>query len=417
MIEKYRNARVLIVDDEPSIRELLVKMLTIEGYACASAASGEDAVKLLENNEFHLVLTDILMSGMSGLDLLTFVKSRYRDIAVVMATGVNDRETAIAALEVGAYGYVIKPFDRNELLINVAGALQRRQLTILSERYERELEERVRERTREVREREEEVVLRLISAAGYRDDETGAHIRRIGLYSFEMAQALGWSSELAEQLRLAAPMHDVGKIGIPDQILRKPGPLTREEFEIMKTHTEIGARILDGSQVPMLQMARDIAYGHHERHDGSGYPRGLAGSEIPESCQIVAVVDVYDALVHDRVYRPAFSEEQALGIMMAGDGEHFGDRIFDCFLDLLPTMRRIAEGVSEDRPDYTLTPRLVTLHASEMQGDSPRVGCAEGTCENGRGIHPPERKGNVEPSPVLKRRRNRSTSQAAGSTS
>lgn len=369
MTEKYRNARILVVDDEPYIRELLVKMLTTatEGYSCTSAASGEDAVKLLESNEFHLILTDIWMPGMSGLDLLTFVKSLYQDVAVVMATGVDDRETAIEALEVGAYGYIIKPFDRNDLLIHVAAALQRRDLALLSERYERELEERVQDRTREVREREEEVVLRLISAAGFRDDETGAHIRPIGLYSFEMAQALGWPSELAEQLRLAAPMHDVGKIGIPDRILRKPGGLTREEFEIMKTHTEIGARILDGSQAPMLRMVKDVAYGHHERYDGSGYPRGLVGDDIPESCQIVAVVDVYDALAHDRVYRPAFTEQQALGIMMAGDGEHFGDTIFDCFLDLLPTMRQIAEEVTDDRPDYSPAPRFAPLHASELQ--------------------------------------------------
>lgn len=359
-MERYRSSRILVVDDEEYIRDLVARILTVEGYSCVTAASGEEAVKLLEDNEFHLIVSDILMPGMSGLDLLTFVKSLYKEVAMVMATAVSDRKIAIDALDMGAYGYIIKPFDRNELLISVAAALQRREMTLLSQRYERELEERVRERTREVREREEEVVLRLISASGFRDDETGAHIRRIGLYSFEMAQSLGWPRELSERLRLAAPMHDVGKIGIPDEILRKPGKFTSEEFEIMKKHTEIGARILNGSEVPLLQMAKEVAYGHHERYDGSGYPRGLAADEIPESCLIVAVVDVYDALVHDRVYRPALSEQEALEIMTAGDGEHFGDRIFDCFRDLLPTMRRIAQDVRDDEPDYSLLPHLAT---------------------------------------------------------
>jgi putative two-component system response regulator len=348
----YDSARILIVDDEQYIRDLLSRMLSAEGYVCESAASGEEAVKLLASNEYQVVLADILMPGMSGLDLLTYIRSMHRDVAVLMATGVTDRKTAIEALDVGAYGYIIKPFDRNELLIHVAGALQRREMTLLSEKYERELEERVRERTKEVRDREEEVVLRLIAAAGYRDDETGAHIRRIGLYSYEIARALGWSLKLSERLKLAAPMHDIGKIGIPDRILRKPGSLTREEFEIMKRHTEIGAAILDGSRVPLLQMARDIAYGHHERYDGSGYPRGLVGQEIQESCLIVAVVDVYDALIHHRVYRPALPEERALEIIRAGGGDHFGDRIFECFLDLLPTIRGIVEEVKEVRIDH-----------------------------------------------------------------
>lgn len=342
------NARILVVDDEPYIGELLSRWLSADGYQCETAHSGDDAVKALEAGSFHLVVSDIMMPGMSGIDLLTIIRSVFPDVAVIMVTGVDDRKTAIMTLELGAFGYVIKPFDRNEIVINVANALERRRLGLLSREHEQVLEAQVDLRTKEVRDREEEIILRLISATGYRDDETGTHVRRIGLYASEMARALGWSNSDIEKIRLAGPMHDLGKIGIPDSILRKPASLTIEEFQVMQQHAEIGARILEGSTVPLIQMARDIAHCHHERWDGSGYPRGLGGAEIPECAAIVAIVDVYDALVHDRVYRPAFSEEKALGIMLAGDGQYFGDRLFDCFLDLLPTLRRIREEVKEE---------------------------------------------------------------------
>ncbi|HMK36445.1 MAG TPA: HD domain-containing phosphohydrolase [Desulfomonilaceae bacterium] len=341
------KAKILVVDDEPHIGELLSRWLIAEGYWCRTATNGDEAVKILEAEKFHLVVTDIIMPGLSGIDLLMIVRSSFPDVAVILVTAVEDRKTAIYALELGAYGYVIKPFDRNEILINVASALERRRITQLSEQYERSLEASVEERTREVRNREEEIIFRLISATGYRDDETGAHVKRIGRYSAVMAKALGWKASDVERIGLAAPMHDLGKIGIPDSILQKPGGLTIEEFEIMKKHPAIGAQILDGSSVPLIQMAREIAYAHHERCDGSGYPRGLAGAQIPESASIVAVVDVYDALVHPRVYRPAFTEEKALSIMIAGDGEYFGNNIFDCFLSVLPVLRSIREKVQE----------------------------------------------------------------------
>jgi cyclic di-GMP phosphodiesterase len=353
------DTKVLAVDDEPYICELLSRWLIDEGYQCEAAHSGHEAVKALESGAFQLVVADIMMPGMSGIDLLTIIKTLFPDVAVIMVTGVDDRKTAIMTLELGAYGYVIKPFDRNEIIINVANALERRRLRLLSEEYERGLEGEVQQRTKEVRDREEEIVLRLISATGYRDDETGAHIRRIGLYAVEMAKALGWPVREIANIRLAAPMHDVGKIGIPDSILRKPGSLTVEEFEVMKRHSDIGAQILDGSDVPLIQMASKIARWHHERWDGSGYPEGLVADDIPECAAIVAVVDVYDALVHDRIYRPAFSEEKALGIMLAGDGEYFGDRIFDCFLDLLPALRRIREQV-RDEEKRQASPTLIS---------------------------------------------------------
>jgi cyclic di-GMP phosphodiesterase len=220
---------------------------------------------------------------------------------------------------------------------------------LLSQNYERELEERVRERTAQLKQREEETVLRLMSAMDYQDDETGSHARRLGLYSSVVAEALGWNSDTVDTIRLAAPIHDLGKIGIPDGILQKPGPLNPQELKVMQNHSEIGASILGNTEVPMLQMARDIALSHHERWDGSGYPNKLMGDEIPECVRIVGIVDVYDALVHDRVYRPALPEEKALLIMNEEyENKKYDPRVFQCFADLLPELRRIREEVADD---------------------------------------------------------------------
>jgi len=262
MIEQ-QTASILIVDDEPDIGRILSTWLKMAGYDCSTATTGEQAMALMQSRDFHLVVSDIMMPGMSGIDLLTHIKELFPEVAVILVTAVDDRKTAIMTLELGAYGYVIKPFDRNEILINVANALERRRLTLLSREYENSLESEVREKTREVREREEQIVFRLISASGCRDDETGGHIRRIGLHASVIAKDIGWNEESVADIRLAAAMHDVGKIGIPDSILRKPGKLTREEFEVMKTHTTIGGRLLGGSNIPLLHMAKEVALSHH----------------------------------------------------------------------------------------------------------------------------------------------------------
>ena len=295
--------KILIVDDEPAIPNLLCRWLVSEGYDCVTASDGASALKSLEEGGVQLVLTDIMMPGMSGVDLLTVIRTLFQDVAVVMVTAVDDKDTGEMALDLGAFGYVTKPFDRNNIFITVKNALERRRLSVLSREYKETLEKEVIKRTAEVRLREEEIIFRLLSATGYRDTETGAHVRRIGSYASVIARALGWSVKEAGDIRLAAPMHDVGKIGIPDAILLKPGPLTHDEFEVMKRHTSIGAQILNDSAVPLLMMASEIALSHHERYGGSGYPQGLVGDAIPESARIVSVVDVYNALVHDRVYR------------------------------------------------------------------------------------------------------------------
>jgi putative two-component system response regulator len=326
--------RILIVDDEPDLCVILSRWLEPEGYLCKIAHSTDEALTRIAAQPFELVVSDIMMPGRSGLELIRELRSSSPETAILMVTALDNRQIALEALHLGAYGYLIKPVDKNEFLINVANALERRTLTLISEQYERELEAKVLERTALIRAREEEIFLRLVWASEYRDDDTGAHIRRLGLFSAELAQSLGWLPMDIDSIRITAPMHDVGKIGVPDSILLKPGTLTAEEFEVIKKHTTIGASILDGSDIPLLVLAKNIALSHHEKWDGRGYPAGLREEAIPLAARIVAIADVYDALMSDRVYRKAMPEDKALSIMQEGRGSHFDPVVFDCFMDI-----------------------------------------------------------------------------------
>jgi putative two-component system response regulator len=345
---RVRTDKILVVDDEPSVGQVMCDFLEMGGYRSAFATSAEDALSKLSDEPFSLVLSDIQMPGMSGMDLLEIVKEKYPQTAVMIVTGLGDREIASRALRLGAYGYIIKPLDMTKTLIDVENALERHHLTLMSEDYEKSLEALVNARTRQIKDREEELVIRLISALGLRDHETGSHVKRIGLYSAELARYLGWSTQEVEKIRLSAPMHDIGKIGVPDSILKKPGRLTEQEIEIIKTHTTLGAFALQDSEVPILQMAYDIALSHHERWDGTGYPQGLRGEEIPECALIVSVVDVYDALVHDRVYRSALSNEEALKIIEEAHEASFGPVVYPAFLSVFPALVEINASVKDN---------------------------------------------------------------------
>jgi response regulator RpfG family c-di-GMP phosphodiesterase len=210
------------------------------------------------------------------------------------------------------------------------------------------LEWEVHRRTEQIRSREEEIAFRLIGAAGYRDEETGAHIRRIGLYAAAMAKSLGWTQSQIDELKLAAPMHDMGKIGIADNILLKRGRLNEAEFDTMKKHAQIGGDMLSGSGIPMLDTAAKIANCHHERWDGTGYPKGLKGEQIPEAARIVAIVDVYDALVHKRVYKEAIGEQETLQIMTEMSGSHLDPNLFEVFLSIIEPIRAIKQQNPDD---------------------------------------------------------------------
>ncbi|MEI7833745.1 MAG: HD domain-containing phosphohydrolase [bacterium] len=340
------DTTILVVDDEEFIRRMVARNLQDNGYICMLAESGQEALAILASHTFALIVSDLMMPGMTGLELLAAAKQVQPDVAVIILTGVDSQQTAIQALEQGAYGYMVKPFQSNELLINVVNALRRRELEIKHNSYQHHLEQEVLERTQDIRRREEEITLRLVIAAEYRDEETGEHIRRIANYAGLIAQKLGWPADQVELLRLAAPMHDIGKIGITDNILLKPDKLTPEEYILMQQHTLIGASILNNSDFPLLQMASAVALGHHERWDGSGYPQYLEGEAIPECARIVAMADVYDALHTDRVYRPAFSETDALALIAASKAQ-FDPRVYACLVDNIEEFHRIRRRLTD----------------------------------------------------------------------
>lgn len=231
--------------------------------------------------------------------------------------------------------------------LSLAAEWRRRKTEEEGQKYERRLQAEVRERTEEIGKSREEMILLLMAAQEHRHDETGAHIQRLGLYAEAFATRLGRPGDYAGMLRLAAPLHDIGKIGVPDSILLKPGKLTDTEYQRMEEHAAIGEHILREAMTPAAVMARNIALCHHEWWDGTGYPNRLSGETIPEPARIVAVLDVYDALVHDRVYRPAILEEEALEMMKCERGSHFDPQLLDCFLQMVPELRRIREHLSD----------------------------------------------------------------------
>ena len=357
--------RILIVDDEEQIRTLLARLLGAQGYDCLTAEDAAAARRVLNETSIALVLSDVNMPGESGIDFTREVLARFPDTAVVIVTGIDDRRYADVAIELGAYGYVLKPFKPNELIINVGNALRRRALEIENRGNRERLEQTVLERTAalrdtisqlessetELRRLREETIRRLSWAAEFRNQETGEHIVRMSLYCALLARVAGLDPERAEMIRVASPMHDVGKIGVPDRILLKPGRLTDDERRLMESHTEIGHRILAGSGVELLDLAALMAFTHHERIDGAGYPRGLAGDEIPIEGRIAAVADVFDALTSDRVYRHAFQPEEARAMMEEGRGTQFDaallDLFFDSFDDVLAIRRSAGTGTAE----------------------------------------------------------------------
>jgi putative two-component system response regulator len=343
------GARLLIVDDEEPIRRMLARLLARNGHECETAADGLGAKEMLDGRPFDLLLTDMDMPGISGLDLIMQGAHDHPDTATVMVTGMDDTTLAHTALEMGAYGYIIKPFEPNEVLIGVANALRRRDLEVENRNHRLRLEQMVRDRTaelwnaiarlehaeQELRLSQEETIQRLSIAAEFRDNETARHIQRMSEYCGLLAGLAGEDAESCEQIRVASQMHDVGKIGIPDSILLKPALLSPEERVTMEGHCEIGYRILSGSKSELLMRAATIAYTHHERVDGGGYPRGLSEEQIPLEGRIAAISDVFDALTSNRVYKRALALGKAIETMRAGRGTQFDADLLDLLLGAL----------------------------------------------------------------------------------
>ena len=361
------NQRILVVDGEAQIRSLLTRLLEAQGYACSTAVGASEARRLLAAEDFALVLCDVNMPGESGLDFAQEVLVDYPDTAIVMVTGADDRRHAERALANGAYGYMLKPFKPTELLINVVNALRRRTLEIENRESRNRLEQTVLERTSTLRETiaqlesseselrrlREETIRRLSWAAEFRSNETGQHLLRMSLYCTLLARLVGLDVDRTEMIRIASPMHDVGKIGIPDRILSKPTSLTPEERAVMQAHTEMGHRILTGSDVELLDLAATLALTHHERIDGQGYPCGLEDDNIPLEGRIAAIADVFDALTSDRVYRLAFRPDEAREQMLTGRGTQFDQELLDLFFGAWDDVLAIRRAASDGRPMQT----------------------------------------------------------------
>jgi putative two-component system response regulator len=334
------GACVLVVDDQPQVRGLIRSLVEGRGDRCLVAGDGATARRALAEHEVDLVLCDIDLGGESGLDIVQWLQLEHPAVATVMITAVDDSELAETALGFGAYGYIIKPFRTNDVLIAIQNALRRRTLELAVDEQRERLTQTIAERTAtlastvgQLRASEEETIHRLALAAELRDEETGQHIARVGCSAGLLAGRLNFAPNQVKLLRLASQLHDIGKIGIPDDILHKTGPLSAAERTVMEQHPAIGHGILSESRSPLMQTAATIALSHHERWDGGGYPFGLAGEHIPLAGRIVAVADVFDALTTGRPYRPAFSAEEATARIRAGRGGHFDPRIVEVFLD------------------------------------------------------------------------------------
>ena len=329
--------RILVLEGDPQKLKLLSSLLDQAGYRCSVATDAGAARRMVTEEQFDLLLADVNLPGNSGLHVVRHFLAEYPHTAAVMVTGTDDPAVASTALAIGAYGYLIKPLTANTVLIGVKNALSRRKLEIENNAQREALEQIVRARTAALERSasrlklsREETVRRLSRAVEYRDEETGGHTERMSAYCAMLAGKLGVD---VESIRIASPMHDVGKVALPDHILLRPGALTPDERREMERHTLIGHQILSGSGSALLELGATIALTHHEKWDGSGYPRRLAGNAIPLDGQVAAVADVFDALTSDRPYRPAFPIEQAVEILRAERGGHFDPRLVDLFLE------------------------------------------------------------------------------------
>ena len=325
--EGFSSARILIVEDDPAVQHVLERMLRKNGFTnVVRVPDGAVALDLWATNPPDLALVDLHMPGSSGFDFLERIaedNNHGEFLPVIMLTGDPRPDVRRHALNLGAHDFLTKPFDTTEVLLRIRNLLRTRFLNRRLLEANSALEARVRERTLNLEESRQEALEHLARAAEFRDDVTGQHTYRVGRLAAATAAELGWDDVACSLMFAAAPLHDIGKIGIPDTILLKKGPLTPEEFDVMKRHTTIGAAILAGSRAPVFVLAHEIVLTHHERWDGTGYPAGLAGGAIPMAGRIVCAADVDDALPHERPYKHAMPAADALDLINEDSGRHF----------------------------------------------------------------------------------------------
>lgn len=335
--ESQGDKRVMVVDDEQLVSAILARYLSQVGYSCVTADSGAEALGKLREHPYDLALCDVRMPGMDGIELLKSIKEYDEDIAVIMVSAVDNREVAVEAMRAGAYDYVIKPFHFEEVLISVQRALENRRLLLERKMYQRDLERKVEERTRELAEKNEELQRLFISAIESivlalqaKDEYTEGHSRRVSAHAIAIAREKSLPEKEVENIGLAALLHDIGKVGTKESILNKPGKLTAEEGDHIRSHPLVAASILE----PITPLGDIIAYIKHvhEAYDGSGYPEGLAGDRIPLGARIIAVADVFDAMTSLRPYRPAMEESVVLEHLRREAGKQFDPSVVDAFL-------------------------------------------------------------------------------------
>jgi len=333
--------RVLIVDDETSVRKVMAAIFAQLGLPCETAASGEEALRILETHRIDAVISDLHMPGMSGMELLAKVRQNYPQMVFLVVTGVDDIQVGIQAMRQGADDYLVKPLqvDANIVLASLTRALHVKRLEQEVENYRHHLEEIVSEQTQQLREalrqieRSYDQTLEVLGAAiDLRDSPTAGHSRRVFLYSLEIARAMGGLESQMRNIAMGAWLHDIGKLAVSDAILLKPGPLTDEERKIMQLHVQIGYDLV--KSIPFLADSAEIIYAHHERCDGSGYPRGLKAEEIPVGARIFAVADTFDAMTSDRPYRRALPFEASREVIERGAGKQYDSQVAKVFLSI-----------------------------------------------------------------------------------
>ena len=329
--------KILVVDDEEAIREVVSTLLEAQGYVCTVRQNGRLALEAFRQGTFDLVLSDIVMPEMDGLKLLAELRRDDPDVPVIMVTAMHDISIALEAIRAGAYDYILKPFERDQLHMSVRRALDHRQLVLENRTYQSDLEHLVAERTQQLSialqdlEQSYDYTLEALGGAlDAKDAETEGHCQRVTAFTITIAQKMGVDKGLLRQIARGAFLHDIGKMGVPDQILRKPGPLTNEEREIMRKHCEIGYAVLQ--RIPFLKEAAEIVLSHQECFDGSGYPRGLKGEEIPIGARIFAVADTLDAMISDRPYRKALPISAAREEIERFSGRQFDPQVVEIFL-------------------------------------------------------------------------------------
>ena len=328
MIKKQE--KILIVDDEAPIRKLLLSKLSSEGYQCLEAGGAEQALDKLRNNALGLVILDIKMPGQSGIELLPEIKASHPDTAVVMATAISDINIAIQCMKQGAYDYVTKPFNLDEVILSVDRALEKRRLELENKEYQQHLEDKVAEQAKKIRASFLSAITALAYALEAKDKYTSGHSQKVADISVAIAKELDLPQESIERIRLAGLVHDIGKIGVRETVLNKPGRLTDEEFRHVQYHPEIGEHILApiADDEEILKLVRH----HHERYDGTGYPDQLKGDQIPLCSRILAVSDAYEAMTSERPYRSKMSDEEAYEEIKRNRGIQFDPEVADAFL-------------------------------------------------------------------------------------